>query len=130
VANFQAGDRDYQVTLSIGVADDQSAKTASQMVHLASQAVQVARTSGRNCVVRHGEFAADHEELTNPRKLFERTVARDVMTPCTVFVRPDEPIAQALDLMHQSRLEALPVVDSDGLLLGLCEQAQLAMVPE
>lgn len=130
VANFQAGGSDWQLTASIGVADDQSAKSASQLVHLASQAVQVARISGRNCVVRHGEFAADHDELTNPRKLFERTVARDVMTPCTVFLRPGEPIGQAIELCHQTRLEALAVVDADGSLVGLCEQAQLALVPE
>lgn len=130
VANFQAGGSDWQVTLSVGVADDQSAKSASQLVHLASQAVQVARTSGRNCVVRHGEFAADHEELTNPRKLFERTVARDVMTPCTVLLRPGETVGQAIELFHQTRLEAIAVVDADGLLLGVCDQAQVALVPE
>lgn len=130
VANFQAGSSDWRLTVSVGVADNQSAKSASQLVHLASQAVQVARISGRNCVVRHGEFAADHDELTNPRKLFERTVARDVMTPCTVFLRPGEPIGHAIDLCHQTRLEVLAVVDADGALAGLCEQAQLALVPE
>jgi len=128
--DVEAGGNAWRLTASIGVADNHSAKSAAQIVNLATQAVNVAKASGRNCVVRHGEFAADHDELTNPRKLFERTVARDVMTPCTVFLRPEEAAGHAVDLAHQTRLETLIVVGSEGELIGQCPQESLALLAE
>ncbi len=130
VASLDAGGTSWHLTGSFGVADDQAAGDAPQLLELSLAALQAARASGRNCVIRHGELAAEPEELTSPRKLFERTVAKDVMTPCTVLLRPDETVGQAVDLMHQTRLDAVVVVDADGKLFGLCEQSQLLPIHE
>src|SRR6185295_2470648 len=87
------------------------------------------KSSGRDCIVRWGEFGSDANDLA-PNRLFEQATARDVMTPCTVFLRADEPAGHAVELLHRTRLEGIPVIDGDGKLVGLCEQHALAALPE
>jgi hypothetical protein len=57
--------------------------------------------------------------------LFERTVLRDVMTPCTVFLRPQETVGEAIELCKRTRLDDLVVIDGKGKLLGVCQRAEL-----
>jgi two-component system cell cycle response regulator len=127
---FKLAETTVQITASFGVAACDQAESAEQLVEQATQALQTAKSSGRNCVVRSGEFGADASALTAPGTLFERTVARDVMTACTVFLQPDELVGQAIDQLHRTRLEGIPVVDSDGKLVGLCEQEIMITVAE
>jgi CBS domain-containing protein len=51
-------------------------------------------------------------------RLQQRTAA-DVMTPHPVCVHPDTPLAAALRLLLEHRIKRLPVIDSQGRLLGL-----------
>jgi two-component system cell cycle response regulator len=127
---FKLGETTVQITASFGVADCDQAESAEQLVERATQALQTAKSSGRNCVVRSDECGPDSPALTAPGTLFERTVAKDVMTPCTVFLQPDEPVGQAIDLLQRTRLEGIPVVDPDGKLMGLCEQEIVITVAE
>ena len=129
-AKFKVQGTTWQITASFGVAGCDAADSAEQLLNLATQALESAKASGRNCVVRYGEFGADARELIAPAKLFDGTVARGVMTPCTVFLQSDEPVGQAVSLLHQTRLDAIAVVDAEGKLLGLCEQGQVITVDE
>ena len=129
-AEFKLGETPVHITASFGIAANLPTDSAEQLIDRATQAVQSAKASGRNCVVRFGQFAAETQDLTAPGKLFERTVARDVMTPCTVFLQPSEPVGQAVELLHRTRLDGIPVVDADGKLLGLCEQEHVVTVAE
>lgn len=51
----------------------------------------------------------------------EQTMARSV-EPC----RPDQSVAEALQIMRRSRVRRLPVVDGDGILLGLLSLTDVA----
>lgn len=49
----------------------------------------------------------------------ETTLIRDVMTPSPLTVSPDEPIEVAKQLMAKIKARHLPVVDSEGRLIGI-----------
>ena len=117
------GETVLRVTASLGVSVyPQHAQTAEEVVDCASRALQVAKTSGRDCVVCHGEFDGDAEawtEFAAPGKLFERTVARDVMMPCLLALRDEDTVGRAAELFHRDQTSALPVVEADGKLAGV-----------
>jgi two-component system cell cycle response regulator len=127
-AKFKLGETVWQITASFGIASGDVA-LAPDIIDRATQALQTAKSSGRDCVARWGEFDSNADDLA-PNRLFERATARDVMTPCTVFLRADEPAGHAVELLHRTRLEGIPVIDGDGKLVGLCEQHALAALPE
>jgi len=112
-----------RLTASFGVAGaDETASTAEAVLERAVRAVQTAKSSGRDCVVRSGEPDGDATAwaaLAGPGKLFERTRASDVMTPCTVWLRTDQPLGEAAPLVGPLPPVAVPVVDRDGKLAGL-----------
>jgi diguanylate cyclase (GGDEF)-like protein len=111
------------ITASFGVAASEGgAFAASAILDRADQALQAAKRFGRNCVVQRTSLDDESNAWTNlaaPGKLFDRTVARDVMSPCTVSLRPEEPIAEAATLLERTGQAALPVTDRDGKLMGL-----------
>ncbi len=111
------------VTASLGIASTMHGSTdADELLQLAENAVRMAKSSGRNCVARCGQFdgeTREWEDLARQGRLFETTVARDVMIPCPAFVQSDHDLKHAAALIEQSHLEELPVVDRQGRLLGL-----------
>jgi diguanylate cyclase (GGDEF)-like protein len=127
-AKFKLGETLWQITASFGIAAG-DASVATELIERATQALGTAKSSGRDCLARWGEFGSDADDLA-PNRLFERATARDVMTPCTVFLRADEPAGHAVDLLHRTRLEGIPVIDGDGKLVGLCEQHAFAALSE
>ena len=127
---FEIGATSVQITASFGITCCGADDSAEQIIERATKALETAKSSGRNCVVRSGEYNANGHELTAPGKLFERTVARDVMTPCTVYLQPDEPAGQAIDLLERTRLDAIAVVDAGGKLVGVCERDNMITVAE
>ncbi len=119
---FSAGSVTIRVTASFGVAPHDAAQTIDETLARAEQALQAAKSSGRNCVVRYG----DHDDrmtawtdFAAPGKLFERTTARDVMTPVTRTLGPGESAAHAAAIFRRTRAAAIPVVHADGRLAGL-----------
>ena len=116
-------------TASFGVAGTGSmALSASELLDLACEALKCAKRSGRNCVVRHGEFQAETnqwQELAAPGKLFEGTVARDVMTPCAMIVHHDSDASEVAELLGRGTLDSAPVVDADGRLVGIVHRDDL-----
>lgn len=120
----ESGAAELQITTSFGVAAAVAEGPAAfdNTFRDASSALHAAKRSGRNCVVRWGEFddeAREWKELAAPGKLFQNTLARDVMTPCTVVVHPDDTAQYGRTLLAHTRLTAIPVVDRQGKFLGV-----------
>lgn len=53
--------------------------------------------------------------------------ARDVMSVNLITVSPNEPVRKAVALMLEHRISGLPVVDSEGALVGLLTENDLVM---
>jgi diguanylate cyclase (GGDEF)-like protein len=120
---FSVGDSILGLTVSVGVAADLGASSqVEKVVDRAREALELAKNSGRNCTVRFGQFDDEIEawkELAAPGRLFDRTVARDVMTPAPIVLGRDHTVAQAAALFGQTRLDAVAVVDKRGNLAGV-----------
>ena len=132
-ATVATGQAELRFTGSFGVAGrGEAARDCRELVRRALEALASAKSSGRDCVGRFGQFddeANAWEELTTPGKLFEGTRVRDVMTPCAMVLRSDQSVAEAAALLRQTRLPALPVVDESKKLAGLVSDANLAAAP-
>ncbi|MGD9719862.1 MAG: diguanylate cyclase [Pirellulales bacterium] len=122
-----AGKASCQLTASFGIACCDSAETPGQLLEQANAALASAKSSGRNCVVRYNEFAGEAHLGSTAGRLFERTIARDVLTPCSLFLQPGESVEAAAELLRRSHLEVAPVVDAGGKLQGLFKQDQVAV---
>ena len=115
------------VTASLGVAGIMHGSTsADELLRRAESALRTAQASGRNCVARCGQFdgeTREWEDLARQGRLFENTVARDVMIPCSALLAADDDLRRAVSLCEQSRLNDVPVVDRKGKIVGLvgCE---------
>ena len=124
---FEVGNSTVQLTASCGVADGQAdGAELDQVLAEAAAALLGAKRSGRDCVVHFGQFDDEADawtELAAPGKLFEQTRARDVMSPCTVVLRPSDPVARAAALVDSAQLLAIPVVDDKGKYVGVVSSA-------
>lgn len=129
-ATFTVADQPFQLTVSAGAASSASGGSAVKLLEQANQALLQAQRSGRNCVIRYSVAGATGDEQLEPETLFAHTTVTEVMAPCTVFLKPHEPLADAAELLKRTRLDAIPVIDTDGLLLGVCERARVAAAPE
>lgn len=125
--NATGADADIKgITASFGVATMQGKLEgleceSTTLLGRALDALQVAKQSGRDCVVCEGEFAEEDAILRNlaaPGRMFENTVARDVMTPCPIVLQADHSAAEALKLLRRSGTMGAPVADERGELLG------------
>lgn len=116
-------DQRITVTASLGVAGrTPEVQTAIELLERASDALQAAKRSGRNCVVRAGQLAEEVSQfhaLAAPDKLFEGTLARDVMTPCALRFQEDELLDDVSDLISKSRYGHAPIMDAQGKFVGL-----------
>ncbi|MFF8479414.1 CBS domain-containing protein [Streptomyces antibioticus] len=64
----------------------------------------------------------------DPAAKADAVVARDLMTAPAVTVRADDTVARAARLMAHRHLKRLPVVDDDGVLLGVVSRSDLIKV--
>ena len=119
---FAVGDSTQRLTVSLGVASHIGASSqVENVVGRAREALELAKSSGRNYPVTFGQFDDETEvwrELAAPGRLFEQTVARDVMTPAPIVLGKDHTVAQAAALFSQTRLDTVAVVDEQGKLAG------------
>jgi len=120
---FRCGTSKVALTASAGVACWRRDLTdADEIIAHAEKALKGAKCSGRNCVVRHGQFGDETKawnDLAAPGRLFESTKARDVMTPCPVTLYLDDPFHKATTIFEQTELLAIPVVDRAGKFAGI-----------
>jgi PleD family two-component response regulator/CBS domain-containing protein len=92
-------------------------------------ALDTAYHSGGDCLLLAGDLEKDARswaEFAAPGKVFEHTVARNIMTPCTVVLREDDTLEKASDWLRRTHLPALPVVDAMGKLKGMISASQIA----
>ncbi len=118
------GERRLQFTASFGVASPgaDGPITAGEVLRRSATALDLAKASGGDCVLRYGQFDDQDEARSTfaaPGRLFESAVARDVMMPLPCVLSKDELASEAVLLLRRSRLAALPVVDEDGKPLGI-----------
>jgi diguanylate cyclase (GGDEF)-like protein len=123
---FQVGRATRQITVSCGVASCDTAQSVEQLLEQAAEALAVAKSSGRNRVVQWSATISETREVHRLGELFQEIVASDVLTPCTVFLQAGEPATHAAELMRQTLLEAIAVVDAGGRLVGLCTKDQVS----
>ncbi len=120
---FSVGDTSERLTASFGIAALQGGlEDPKEVIDRAAGALKAAKHSGRDCAVRYGEFDGDAEAWVDfgaPGKLFNCTVARHIMTPCTTVLQGESTIAAATDLFRRTGAEALPAIDQGGKMAGL-----------
>ncbi|NLX97747.1 MAG: diguanylate cyclase [Rhodopirellula sp.] len=95
--------------------------SADELIARAVDALRRAKLSGRNCIVCDGELAEEERDWADraaPGKLFERSAARDVMTPNCLVLRQGEPATVASTLLDRTRLDLIALVDGDGRYAG------------
>ncbi|MCC6126877.1 MAG: diguanylate cyclase [Pirellulales bacterium] len=121
---FDFGDEKRRVTVSSGIISFAGGGDgeAEAVLEKAAAALQVAKRSGYNYVADARECAEDAKawsDLAAPGVIFERTAARDVMTPCTLSLRPEDSLDCADRGFRRRQTSLLPVVNAKGLLQGV-----------
>ena len=128
-ATFTVGEQECKLTASCGVTEIIAGENFDVVEGRAIRALGLAQTSGRNCAVTSDEVERDSlewAELAADGKLFETTLARDVMHLCPVLLHIDETLEQAHALLSQTGLAHAPVIDNDKRLAGLVALDQLS----
>jgi diguanylate cyclase (GGDEF)-like protein len=128
---ISAGDAILRVTASFGVVGRLDDVTCCrEMVHLADEALLMAKGSGRDCVVSYAELD-DTAALSklggqDPRHPLRGVFSRDIMSP--VFCLPeDRSLRQAAKLLLEYRINAIPIVNEAGELKGILSEKDLMM---
>jgi two-component system cell cycle response regulator len=128
---FALAGETLKITASCGLADLHQGETIETVLTRAERATQLAKGSGRGCVVTSQEVDRETNTwaaMAAGGELFATTLARDVMSPCALLLHLDESIDQAFALMEMTHLSAIPVVESDGRLAGVVTLPQLEAV--
>ena len=128
---FLFGDQTVRVTCSIGVAQRAPDIGGGEaLLALADQALIVAKQSGRNRVASYsaihrqnfGRGSAADQQL---RRRLESARAGDVMTTFLASLIEDDTVEQAARHFLRSRLNAAPVVNEIGELVGIVTEKDL-----
>jgi diguanylate cyclase (GGDEF)-like protein len=126
---FEFAGQTLHLTASCGVTQVAAGEPLEVVLARAQRALQLAKGSGRNCVGTSEEVDRDAEEwaaFASDGKLFQTTLARDVMMPCPLLLHVDETLEQAHACLELTGLHTVPVVDGDGKLAGIVSLEQVA----
>jgi GGDEF domain-containing protein/predicted transcriptional regulator len=121
----------YTVSCGFSLSDDARSQ-AADLLFEARQSAELARQSGGNYVASHSEYVEEDSrwtEIAANGKVFENTIARNIMVPSTLLLRASDPISQVNAWLKQTQLRALPVVDDEGKLAGLVSDEELQGLP-
>ena len=127
--DLSLADQTLRVTASCGLTQVTAGELLDAAQTRAVKALALAKSSGRNCVATSDEVERDAEAwaaFAAEGKLFQTTLARDVMHPCPLILSRDETLDHAHALLSQTGLSHAPVVDADNKLAGLVSLDQLA----
>lgn len=122
-AGFPIAGRDLHVTGSFGVAA-RMPDTASPeaLVTLSDEALRVAKASGRNRVVHFSSLADVGPRPSEADDPWHDIVASDVMSPAVYSPNHNDTLEHVAEMFLQLRLNAAPVVNDDGLLVGMISE--------
>jgi two-component system, cell cycle response regulator len=118
---YAAKGQTLRITASCGVAGGTEEEDPQRLIWNVLDALRSAKSSGRDCTARFGEFAAESaaDDVVTPVKLLQDSVARDIFIPCSVELRAEDRLADAEALFRRTRLPAFPVVDGKGEVVGI-----------
>jgi diguanylate cyclase (GGDEF)-like protein len=125
---FEISGQPTRLTASCGLTETVAGDSLEAAVGRAQKALALAKASGRNAVATTAEVDLDSAAWASfaaDGKLFQTTLARDVMQPCPLVLHQDEPVEQAQAILERTSLTAAPVVDGEGRLAGLVSLDQL-----
>lgn len=126
---FSLGDETVSFTASAGLTLLRTKERPAQSLERAERALDLAKASGRNLTCTSDDVEDEIEawaESAASGRLFESTLARDVMFPCPLVLQAEETLDQAHALLVQTQLFHAPVVDSEGRLLGVASLDDVA----
>jgi len=106
-----------RITASMGIAQLGGSEALAE--EQARGAMQLARSSGRNCVVSAAEWQNERRRQEDEPSWLDSANAWDVMIPHPLALFPEDTVEQAVALMTQTQLAHIPVVDGAGKLVGL-----------
>lgn len=119
---------DVRVTASFGVAVATPATSAAlQLVREADAGLMRAKQTGRDRVIRgtQNHFLEEVDQAREEIPLFQGVLAHEIMTSHVTCVCDDMSVAEAAELLLQSRLNCAPVVDRAGQLVGVISEKDL-----
>jgi CBS domain-containing protein len=96
-----------------------------RVVGVVSEADLMARLAGGRLVLPTGHLLRGHAER---RAKIGATTARELMTAPAVVTTPYTTVQEAAELCARSRVRRLPVVDEDGVLVGIVTRGDLLRV--
>jgi diguanylate cyclase (GGDEF)-like protein len=129
---FEIAGQTHRLTASCGLTETNGGESLDAAIARAGRALALAKASGRNTVATSDEVEHDSAAwaaFAADGRLFQTTLARDVMQPCPLVLHQDEPIQQAAALLQRTSLTSAPVVDGEGRLAGIVTLEQLAGDP-
>jgi diguanylate cyclase (GGDEF)-like protein len=122
------GDK-VRLTASVAYGDfDPRTDVPLEVLERVTEAVAHAKSSGRNCVVRAGEFDgpfAEWRKELNTGNPFAAVTARDVMQPFGHLLRPGVDLSRVSPQFLRSALEYFAVVDGNQSLIGTIHRDEL-----
>lgn len=126
---LQDGAQDVRLTVSLGVAERLAdTESPEALIELADQALRVAKEAGRNRVVRFTATCDSLPDTAGKKSLhgaLRDVLARHVMSPVTYCPEAGQSTERVADAFLQLGLDAAPVVNGDGMLLGMISEADL-----
>jgi two-component system, cell cycle response regulator len=113
--------QNLRISASCGVTGSATEEDPERLIWNVLEALRSAKSSGRDCVARFGEFLAESagDDAAMPLSLLQDSVARNIFIPCSLALRADDRLAEAAALFRRTRLPAFPVVDGKGEVAGL-----------
>ncbi|MCE9526138.1 MAG: diguanylate cyclase, partial [Planctomycetales bacterium] len=118
------------VTASFGVSErSPCVEPGEQLVEQADQALRVAKQLGRDQVVSYQDALAQADGTDGEvHNTFARLTAADMMTPLVAVLNETTTLQQATQFLLNLRLDSVPIVDSEGRLVGILGEEKLARV--
>ncbi|WP_345094450.1 diguanylate cyclase [Bremerella cremea] len=118
------------VTISMGIAESLAEmEDPEDLVEIADQCLLEAKGSGRNQVVCFNDLkqaAAESANRVDP--IFGEAIAADAMTQVVSSVTPESSVIEVSQFFLTYRIPSAPVVNKDGLLVGVVSDKDLLAV--
>jgi two-component system cell cycle response regulator len=126
--SISVGAEQVRITASFGVAERRSPMaTMEAVIEHADQALRLAKQLGRDRVLPFGKIArSDASSQRAANDAMTRVTAADLLNPISASLLPTVTLQEAALHLLGVRVDCVPIVDSDGYLVGTVSEAELA----